>query len=131
MSNGASPTENGPTASGPRRPRRIALVQLWVASVLVLSLSIAALAAYLTMRTPELVERVLPPPPPPALPAEAVRRFEALRALNSDLRSQIDALRRELEGSPQCPPGTELESAGGTFQPSPRRADQPAGPGAG
>jgi hypothetical protein len=129
MSDDVSPGENGPAAPEARRSRsrRIALAPLWAVSVLVLSLGIAALAAYLTMREPDVVERVLPPPPPPDVPAETARRFEALRALNSGLRDQIEALRRELERSPQCPPGTELESADGMPQLLPQGADPPAG----
>jgi hypothetical protein len=129
MSDNVSPGENGPAApeARRRRSRRVALAPLWVASVLVLSLGIAALAAYLTMREPDVVERVLPAPPPPDVPAETARRFEALRALNNGLREQIEALRRELERSPQCPPGTELESAGGMPQLLPQGAASPAG----
>jgi hypothetical protein len=118
MSDHVSPEENAPAPEDRRRlSRRIAMAPLWVASVLVLSLGIAALAAYLMTREPDVVERVLPPPPRPDVPAETARRFETLRALNSGSRDQIEALRRELERSPQCPPGTKLESAGGTPQP--------------
>jgi hypothetical protein len=128
MSNEASPTENGPAAPDPgHRSRRIALAPLWVASVLVLSLGIAALAAYLMMREPDVVERVLPTPSPPDVPAETARRFEALRAMNSALTDQLEALRRELERPPQCPPGTALDSAGGDLQHLRDAAEGPAG----
>jgi hypothetical protein len=129
MTDDVSPEENAPAApeGRRRRSRRIALARLWVASVLVLSLGIAALAAYLMTREPNVVERVLPPPPPPGVPAETARRFETLRALNSGLKDQIEALRRELERSPECPPGTELDSAGVIPKPLPGGSDRPAG----
>jgi hypothetical protein len=130
MSDHVLPEENAPAPEDRRRRSRgIALAPLWVASVLVLSLGIAALATYLMAREPDVVKRVLPPPPPPGVPAETARRFETLRALNSDLRAQIDALRRELERSPQCPPGTKLQSAGGI--PLLNGADRPTGQRAG
>jgi hypothetical protein len=126
MSDDASPEENAP-APEHRRFRHIALAPLWVASVLFLSLGIAALAAYLMTREPDVVERVLPPPPAPDVPAETARRVETLRALNSGLTDQIEALRRELERPPQCPPGTELDSAGGDLEPLWDAAEGPAG----
>jgi cytochrome c-type biogenesis protein CcmH/NrfG len=96
-----------------RWSRRIALAPLWVASVLVLLLAIVSVGAYLMAREPDVVERVLPPPPAPELPAEAARRAEALRALNSGLADQVEVLRQQLEQPPQCPPGTEIDGTGG------------------
>ena len=110
MSDETSPEEKASaTPQGRRRSPRLALAPLWMASVLVLSLAIAGLGAYLAMRQPDVVERVLPPPPQSEDTAETARRAEALRALNDGLREQIEALHRELEHPPQCPPGTELE----------------------
>jgi hypothetical protein len=80
--------------------------------VLILSLGIAAAAAYLTTRQPAVVERVAPPPAPAELPPEVLRRAEAQRALNGALADQIDALRQEIE-QPRCPPGTAIDTTGG------------------
>ena len=71
------------------------------------------------MRQPEVVERVLPPPALPDDVAEAQRRAEALRARNLDLTDRIEGVRHELDLPPQCPPGTELEPAGGSGKPAP------------
>jgi cytochrome c-type biogenesis protein CcmH/NrfG len=118
MSDATSDQENSSPAIGDR-PRRIVLAPLWLASVLVLSLGIAGLGAYLMMRQPEVVERILPPPPLPNGVAEAQRRAEALRARNLDLANRIEAVRRELDLPPQCPPGTELDPADGSGKPAP------------
>jgi hypothetical protein len=111
---GDTPTrQSDPVRTQPRdeRPwfRRIAFAPLWLASVLVLSLGIAAIAAYLMTRQPDVVERIAAPPPPAELSPEVVRRAEALRALNSALANQIDALRQQIE-QPKCPPGTAIDT---------------------
>jgi hypothetical protein len=113
MSDATSNKENSRRAG-----RRIALAPLWLASVLVLSMCIAALGAYLMMRQPQVVERILPPPPPPDDVAEAQRRAEALRARNLDLANRVEAVRHELGLPPQCPPGTELNPATGSDKPA-------------
>jgi hypothetical protein len=89
--------------------QRIAFAPLWLASVLVLSLGIAAAAAYLMTRQPDVVERIAAPTAPAELSPELVRRGEALRALNSTLADQIDALRQQIE-QPRCPPGTAIDT---------------------
>ena len=112
MSDANPPGANvSPTAE--HRLRGVALAPLWVASVLVLSLAIAGLGAYLMMRQPEVVERILPPPAQPDDTAEAARRAEALRARNIDLARDVEALRHELKQPAECPPGTELDPADG------------------
>jgi hypothetical protein len=88
------------------------LAPLWLASVLVLSLGITAAAAYLLTRQPDVVERIAPPAAPAEPSPEAVRRAEALRALNGALADQINALRQQVE-QPQCPPGTAIDTTGG------------------
>ena len=112
MSDANPPGENL-SATSEHRPRGVALAPLWVASVLVLALAIAGLGAYLMMRQPKVVERVLPPPAQPDNMAEAARRAEALRARNLDLARDVEALRHELEQPAQCPPGTQLDPAHG------------------
>src|SRR5512132_1437303 len=107
----ADPPPRSPQREKGRRLRRMAFAPLWLASVLVLSLGIAATAAYLIMRRPDVVETVAAPPPPAELSPEVVRRAEALRALDDALADQIDALRRQIE-QPRCPPGTAIESSG-------------------
>ena len=112
MSDANSPAANVPPTTE-HRLRGVALAPLWVASVLVLSLAIAGIGAYLMMRQPEVVERVLRPPAQPDNKAEAARRAEALRARNLDLAKDVEALRYELEQPVRCPPGTELDPLGG------------------
>ena len=121
MSDETSPTDTPPRQSQPGRTwlreerpwfRRIAFAPLWLASVLVLSLGIAAAAAYLMTRRPNVVETIAPPRPPAELSPEVVRRAEALRALNDTLADQIDALRQQIE-QPRCPPGTAVDTTGG------------------
>jgi hypothetical protein len=107
----ADPQPRTPQREKGRRFRRIAFAPLWLASVLVLSLGIAAAAAYLITRRPDVVETVAPSPPPAELSPEVVRRAEALRALNDALADQIEALRRQIE-QPPCPPGTAVEANG-------------------
>ena len=120
MANGTSPADRLRRPSQPEHPpprekrpwlQRIAFAPLWLASVLALSLGIAATAAYLMTRRPIVVETVTPPPLAELSP-EIVRRAEALRALNRTLAEQIDALRQQME-QPRCPPGTAVESTGG------------------
>lgn len=119
MSNHTASGENAPSSEDRRSwPRGLAMAPLWIASVLVLAMGIAALGAYLTTRQPDVVERVLPPPPPPGPSAETMRRLEALRALNGGVTQQIEALRRDLAGPPQCPPGTAFDPAPGSRPPS-------------
>jgi hypothetical protein len=105
------PDRPPPRRAGHPRFRRVAFAPLWLACVLVLSLGIAAAAAYLITRRPDVVETVLPAPPPAELSPEVVRRAEALRALNGALADQIEALRRQIE-QPPCPPGTAVEANG-------------------
>jgi hypothetical protein len=121
MSDETPPADTPPRQSqpGPTRPReerlwfrRIAFAPLWLASVLVLSLGIAAAAAYLMTRQPDVVERIAPPPAPAELSPEVVRRAEALRALNGALADEINALRQQTE-RPRCPPGTAIDTTGG------------------
>jgi hypothetical protein len=107
----ADPQPRSPQREKDRRFRLILFAPLWLASVLVLSLAIAAAAAYLITRRPDVVETVAPPPPPAELSPEVVRRAGALRALNGALADQIDALRRQIE-QPPCPPGTAIEANG-------------------
>ena len=109
----ANPPGGNASPTAEHRLRAVALAPLWVASVLVLSLAIAGLGAYLMMRQPELVERILPPPAQPDDTAEAARRAEALRARNIDLARDVEALRHELKQPAECPPGTELDPADG------------------
>jgi hypothetical protein len=120
MSDETSPAETPPRQSQRGRTRtreerlwfrRIALAPLWLSSVLVLLLGIVAAAAYLMTRQPDVVERIAPPPPA-ELPAEVVRRAEALRALNGALAEQIEGLRQQIE-QPRCPPGTAIDTTGG------------------
>ena len=117
MTNETSPADLPSPQSLPDRPppragrpwfRRVAFAPLWLACVLVLSLGIAAAAAYLMTRRPIVVETVAPAPTPAELSPEVVRRAEALRALNGALADQIDALRQQIE-QPRCPPGTAVE----------------------
>ena len=109
----ANPPGGNASPTAEHRLRAVALAPLWVASVLVLSLAIAGLGAYLMMRQPEVVERILPPPAQPDYTAEAARRAEALRARNIDLARDVEALRHELKQPAECPPGTELDPADG------------------
>jgi hypothetical protein len=110
---GDTPTRHSERRTQPRDEstwfRRIAFAPLWLASVLVLSLGIAAAAAYLMTRQPDVVERIAAPTAPAELSPEVVRRAEALRALNSALADQIDALRQQIE-QPRCPPGTAIDT---------------------
>jgi S1-C subfamily serine protease len=101
-----------PVAERRRWTDRIPLAWLWLATVILLLLAAGAASAYLAMRQPEVVERAAPPHRPAEPSAEAVRRADALRALNRALETQLGTLKNQIE-KPQCPPGTTFDTSAG------------------